>query len=77
MGDKINSPYNEHCPMVSPDGKYFFFSSSRNVYKSFEEIPVTYLEMTERLISPGNGRSEDIYWVDAKIIEKFKTEILK
>ena len=47
MGKKINSEYTEYCPMLSPDGKYFFFTSTRT----------------------GNG---DIYWVDAKIIEKLK-----
>jgi sucrose-6-phosphate hydrolase SacC (GH32 family) len=26
MGDKINMRCGENCPMVSPDGKYFFFN---------------------------------------------------
>jgi len=30
MGELINTEYIEFCPMVSPDGKYFFFSSDRN-----------------------------------------------
>ena len=77
MGDKINSPYNEHCPMVSPDGRYFFFSSARSVFKSYAEKPVTYEEMTGRLDNPGNGRSEDIYWVDAGVIEELKPDYLK
>jgi hypothetical protein len=29
MGDAINSDKREFCPMVTPDGKYFFFSSKR------------------------------------------------
>jgi hypothetical protein len=29
LGDKINTPYLEHNPHVSPDGKYFFFSSDK------------------------------------------------
>ncbi len=29
MGPKINSKSTEHCPILSPDGKYFFFTSNR------------------------------------------------
>lgn len=29
LGDKINSPYHDLCPNVSPDGKYLFFISGR------------------------------------------------
>ncbi|NQT96174.1 MAG: PD40 domain-containing protein [Candidatus Marinimicrobia bacterium] len=47
MGPGINSPALDYCPYVSPDGKYFFFSSRR-------------------------GGDEDIYWVDAKIIDHLR-----
>ncbi len=30
MGEGINSPQLEYCPMISPDGKYFFFTSRRS-----------------------------------------------
>ena len=29
MGSAINSDKRDFCPMVTPDGKYFFFSSKR------------------------------------------------
>ncbi len=29
MGDKINSPGSEYCPMLSPDGKFLFFTGVR------------------------------------------------
>ena len=29
MGHKVNSYAREYCPSVSPDGKYFFFSSRK------------------------------------------------
>ena len=45
MGSTINSRELDYCPMLSPDGKYLFFTSKRS----------------------GSG---DIYWVDAKIINK-------
>jgi len=47
MGEEINSARSENRPYITPDGKYFFFTSTRN----------------------GN---RDIYWVDAKMIYKFK-----
>ena len=28
MGDKINTPGSEYCPMISPDGKYLLFTSA-------------------------------------------------
>lgn len=54
MGKSINTKYIEFCPMLSPDGKYFFFSSDRVDVKEC-----------------------DIYWVDAKIIDKLKPKKLK
>jgi Tol biopolymer transport system component len=73
MGKKINSAGIDLCPSVSPDGKYLFFTSNRNNHKSYSEIPLTYEKKIEILSSPGNG-SPDIYWVDAKIIEKLKSD---
>lgn len=49
MGPAINSHSREYCPALSPDGKYFFFSSRRL-------------------------GTENIYWIDAEIIEKLKED---
>ncbi|MEM9835743.1 MAG: hypothetical protein AAF828_04545, partial [Bacteroidota bacterium] len=32
MGDKINTRHHELCPFVSPDGKYFFYTSDEDIY---------------------------------------------
>ncbi|UCD36951.1 MAG: PD40 domain-containing protein [Fidelibacterota bacterium] len=48
MGDKINSPFAEYIPSVTPDGRYFFFTSNKS----------------------GN---REIYWVDAKVLESYKS----
>lgn len=29
LGDRINSPYHDYCPSLTPDGKYLFFLSGR------------------------------------------------
>jgi len=76
MGKDINSSATEYCPTVSPDGKYFFFTSNRSAYKPFSETPLTYEEKIRILSGPGSG-SEDIYWVDARIIEELKPDELK
>ena len=76
MGEKINSDGWEFCPTVSPDKKYLFFTSDRRLYKPYSETPLSYKRKLEILDSPGNG-SDDIYWVDAKIIEDLKPIKLK
>ncbi len=32
MGDRINSEYNENCPILSPDGKFLFFTRNDDIY---------------------------------------------
>ncbi|QHS59403.1 PD40 domain-containing protein [Chitinophaga agri] len=32
MGDRINTPGHELCPFVTADGKYLFYTSSRDIY---------------------------------------------
>lgn len=64
LGEKINSPGSEYSPKISPDGKYFFFSSTK---ATVGEQPFprrqSYKELVEKLRSPGNGLG-DIYQVD-------------
>lgn len=76
MGEPINSSALEICPSVSPDGKYFFFTSYRSRHKPYSEVPLTLEEKIRILNSPGNGLG-DIYWVDARIIKKLRPKNLK
>jgi len=71
MGDKINSPGAEYCPMLSPDGKFLFFTGARRAQISFPDQPLSYHEFESSHNLPQNVFS-DIYWVDAKIIVEFK-----
>jgi len=75
MGEKINSSGSEFCPTVSPDGRYFFFTSNRTSFERYSDMPLTYERKLEILNSPGNG-SADIYWVDARVIEELKQDVL-
>ena len=47
MGAPVSSPYLDYAPMLSPDGKYLFFTS-------------------------GRGGADDIYWVDARVIDAMR-----
>ena len=63
LGDQINSVGNEYSPTISPDGKYFFWGSTRG----FADKPLpkrqNYRELMEKLRGPGNGLG-DIYQID-------------
>jgi len=63
LGDKINSSGNEYSPTISPDGKYFFWTSTRGFGDKSLDKRLDYQELTKRLRSPGNGLG-DIYQID-------------
>jgi hypothetical protein len=72
MGREINmGEEGSCCPSVSPDGRYLFFTNSRQIHEPYSERALTYEEKWRILNSPGNG-SIDIYWVDAGVIEALK-----
>jgi hypothetical protein len=68
MGDRVNSAAGENCPILSPCGKYFFFTGRKTAGNvgsyDYESIKAAWAE-------PQNGQG-DIYWVDAGIIERFR-----
>ena len=75
MGEEINKTGTELCPMVDPDGKYFFFTSSHIMPTNASDEKLTYQKVTDDFIKsykyPGMGRN-DIYWVSMDIIEKYR-----
>lgn len=66
----------DRFPMLSFDGKYLFFVSSRRIGNRYFERRLNLLEIKKRAITIGNGFG-DIYWVDAKIIKELKPKNLK
>jgi len=68
MGPDINGPGGENCQMLSPCGKYLFFTGRR--YNP-EKAPVTYAGLKARHNGSLNGLG-DSFWVDAGVIEKFR-----
>lgn len=73
MGEKINVPGTRAIsPYVSPDGKYFFFASTRTNQNNFSgQKKIIWAHIQEIYKSPQNG-SSDIYWVDSKIIQDLR-----
>ena len=63
LGDKINSSGNEYSPVISPDGKYFFWTSARGFADNPLEKRLDYRELMNKLQSPRNGLG-DIYYID-------------
>ncbi|MFC1725028.1 hypothetical protein ACFL4T_05325 [candidate division KSB1 bacterium] len=75
IGKPVNPAGYPISPMISPDGKYFFFATN-STRESFQFSNRSYSELIKTFKSYRNGYGT-IYWVDAKIIEKFKPENLK
>lgn len=38
LGDEINTPATNFCPALSPDGKYLFFATNRDIYWVSAEV---------------------------------------
>ncbi len=70
MGEQINSEAFEYCPMISPDGKYFFWTSYQ--MKAYHtEKARDYTAFIDRLKEIDNGLG-NIYWIKAEILESYK-----
>ncbi|MCI0706864.1 MAG: hypothetical protein L0Y80_05185 [Ignavibacteriae bacterium] len=63
LGPKINSNQREYCPIVTPDGKYFFWTSFRSFADKPLEKPITYDELLKELRGTLNGNG-NIYQID-------------
>jgi hypothetical protein len=62
LGPPINTPALEISPYVTPDRRYFFFSSSRQI-RATTQAPRNYDELLAGLRGPGNGLG-DLYRLD-------------
>lgn len=67
LGAPINSSALDFCPNMSPDGRYFFFTSERGFADHPLTKPLTYEQLSNQIRNPGNGLG-DIYQIDAAAI---------
>ncbi len=70
LGPKINSSAFEYCPMLSPDGKYFFWTSYRSS-PMYTQTARDYDDFMGKLNDVDNGLG-NVYWIDAKVLEEFR-----
>lgn len=74
LGNKINTDGGlEYAPYVSPDGKYFFFMSSRSRAIELAGPQLSLAKMLELHSTPETGLP-GIWWVDARFIEDLKPQ---
>jgi hypothetical protein len=70
MSDSINTPAKEYCPVVTPDGRFFFFTRGKDdSLKLHSNRPKTYQELAEKTYSWRNNL-ENIYWVSSEILQR-------
>jgi len=67
LGNKINSEGNEYSPVISQDGKYFFWSSTKSTADKPSQQRLDYFHLMQSLRSPGNGLG-DIYQIDIDVL---------
>jgi hypothetical protein len=70
LGTVMKADRSDFCPMLSPDGRYFFFSSARPRLEDAAGF-VTWASLHEAQSRPENGNT-DVYWVDAGFIDKLR-----
>jgi hypothetical protein len=63
LGAPFNSAGNEYAPKITPDGKYFLWSSTRSTFNRPKFKSLTTEQYLEILHSPQNGLG-DIYLID-------------
>jgi Tol biopolymer transport system component len=70
LGNVINQPGLNYCPYISPDKKYFFFTSNFSAVKVPFAKKQNANELYKQMHSTLNG-ADNIYWMEAKtILEK-------
>jgi len=68
LGDKINSAGSEYSPKISPNGRYFFWTTTRTTIESWQKKRLNYDELTQKIRSPGNGLG-DVYYIDLGVLK--------
>ncbi|MGB6339094.1 MAG: hypothetical protein WBF32_04905 [Candidatus Aminicenantaceae bacterium] len=71
----MNGTGGENCQILSPCGKYLFYTNRR--YKDRKKTPfMTYDDILAAWAEPQNGLG-DIYWIDSRIIEELRQKHIK
>lgn len=68
VGPKVNTAQREYCPVVSPDGRYFFWTSYRSDADVPPAAPHTAASLSKLLSGPLNGLG-NVWQIDFKELE--------
>jgi hypothetical protein len=71
LGDAINSDRLEYCPMVSPDGRYFFFTSYKLPTRSSPPARRELAAILEEQDTIENGLG-NVYWMTTAFLETMR-----
>ena len=70
MGESINTSAKEYCPVVTPDGRLFFFTRGRKeVSRLHSDRQKTYNELAEKIYTWRNNL-ENVYWVNEAVLKR-------
>jgi hypothetical protein len=71
LGQPVNSSAREYTPLVTPDGRFLFYTSERSFADAPLDTTFTAEELQTRLRQPGNGLG-DIYFIELSTLDAFK-----
>jgi len=74
LGKEINKDGQNRFPMLSQDGKFLFFVSSRELTRKPPKVQLGYQELIKDSDKPGNGWG-DVYWISSSIIKQIKNKM--
>jgi hypothetical protein len=62
-----NTDYSPYTPLISPDGRTFYFSSQKGAFDRPPIAPMSYERFVETMRAPGNGLG-DIYVIPVEAL---------
>jgi Tol biopolymer transport system component len=71
LNPPVNSSSIDYCPYISPDGRFFYFTSSRMNPNFLDSAGIDREKLWKALSSPGNG-SDDIYRIVSDSVIQLK-----
>lgn len=70
MSGSINTSAKEYCPVVTPDGQFFFFTRGKKQGRSLHsDQQKTYKELAEKIYTWRNNL-ENVYWVNEAVLKR-------
>ncbi len=70
LGKRINSEFFEYCPMLSPDGQYFFWTSYQ--YTPFQNAAGWDYEGYAKRLESADNSLGNVYWIAASVLEEYR-----